>query len=128
MRWTVPVPSQSDFATFKIPTLRKLLSPLPFGRAVYLRPAELHALGDGALETCLYQLANHRPLELAGLPRDLKNQKGGMPPTPSVLADAPFWCFSAATQGLAVHSQGRMGASVRGGAAGAGGVRPELGW
>src|SRR5262245_48335336 len=33
-------------------TLRKLLSHLPFGRDVYLRPAELHALGDGALETC----------------------------------------------------------------------------
>jgi len=44
-------------------TLRKLPSHLPFGRAVYLRPAELHALGDGALETCLYPLANHRPLE-----------------------------------------------------------------
>jgi hypothetical protein len=39
----------SDFATFKIPTPCKLLSHLPFRRAVYLRPAELHALGDGAL-------------------------------------------------------------------------------
>src|SRR5262245_7989253 len=30
--------------------LRELLSYLAFDRAVYLRPAELHALGDGALE------------------------------------------------------------------------------
>src|SRR5262245_26964859 len=30
--------------------LRKLLSHLPFGRAIYLRPAELHALGDGAAD------------------------------------------------------------------------------
>ena len=29
-------------------TLRKLLSHLAFDRAVYLRPAELHALGDSA--------------------------------------------------------------------------------
>jgi hypothetical protein len=42
-----------------------LLSNLPFRRTVYLRPAELHALGDGALETCLYPLANHRPLEFS---------------------------------------------------------------
>jgi len=39
--------------------LRKLLSHLAFGRAVYLRPAEPHALGDGALETCFDSLANH---------------------------------------------------------------------
>ena len=31
--------------------LRKLLSHLAFGRVVYLRPTELHALGNGALET-----------------------------------------------------------------------------
>ena len=43
--------------------IRKPLSHLPFGRAVYLRPAELHALGDGAFETCFDPLANHRPLE-----------------------------------------------------------------
>ena len=52
MRWTVPVPIPSDLATFKIPTLRKLLSRLAFSRAVYLRPTELHALGNGALEPC----------------------------------------------------------------------------
>ena len=46
-------------------TLRKLLSHLPFYRAVDPRPAELHALSDGALETCLYPLANHRPLEFS---------------------------------------------------------------
>ena len=65
MRWTVPVPIPSDLATFNIPTpflqhtdtLRKLLSHLPFRRAVYLRPVELHGLGDGALETyfCHYE-------------------------------------------------------------------------
>src|SRR5262249_30779874 len=43
-------------------TLRKLLSDLAFDRAVYLRSAELHALSDGALETCLYPLADHCPL------------------------------------------------------------------
>ena len=32
--------------------------------AVYLRPAELHALGDGALETCFDPVADHRPLKL----------------------------------------------------------------
>src|SRR5262245_66119174 len=46
-------------------TLRKLLSHLTFGRAVDLRPAELHALGDGALESCFYSLADHRPLKLS---------------------------------------------------------------
>src|SRR5262245_1650373 len=45
--------------------LRKLLSHLPLSRAVYLRPAELHALRDGALETCFYSLADHRPLKLS---------------------------------------------------------------
>ena len=44
--------------------LRKLLSHLPFGRAIYLRPAELHALSNGARETCFDPLADHRPLEL----------------------------------------------------------------
>ena len=43
---------------------RKLLSHLPFGRAIYLRPAELHALSNGALETCFDPLSDHRPLEL----------------------------------------------------------------
>ena len=33
-------------------TLRKLPPHLAFGRAVYLRPTELHALGNGALEAC----------------------------------------------------------------------------
>ena len=46
-------------------TLRKLLSHLPFGHTVYLRPAELHALGDRALEARFYSLANHRPLEFS---------------------------------------------------------------
>jgi hypothetical protein len=45
--------------------LRKLLSYLSFSRAVYLRPAELHALGDGALETCFDPVADHRPLKLS---------------------------------------------------------------
>src|SRR5262249_18828370 len=30
----------------------RLLSHLPLGRAVYLRPAELHALRNSALQTC----------------------------------------------------------------------------
>jgi hypothetical protein len=42
--------------------LSKLLPHLAFGRAVDLRPAELHALSDGALETCFDSLANHGPL------------------------------------------------------------------
>src|SRR5262249_50276856 len=66
MRCTVPVPSPSDLATFKMPTpLRKLLSHLAFGCAVDLRSAELHALGDGTLEPCFDPLADHRPLKLS---------------------------------------------------------------
>ena len=45
--------------------LRKLVSHLAFDRAVYLRPAELHALGDSALETCFDPLANHRALKFS---------------------------------------------------------------
>jgi len=41
-------------------TLRTLLPHFPFGRAVYLRPTELHALGKGSL-------ANHAPLILDDL-------------------------------------------------------------
>src|SRR5262249_26029896 len=62
MRCTVPVPMPSDLATLKIPT--------PFASccrtfrsvalSIFGRP---NALGDGALETCLYPFANHRPLE-----------------------------------------------------------------
>jgi hypothetical protein len=60
MRRTVPVPVPSDLATFKIThALRKLLSDLSLGRAVYLRPPELHALGDRALEP----VADHRQLK-----------------------------------------------------------------
>jgi len=44
---------------------RKLLSHLPFGRAIYLRSAELHALGDGALETCFDPLSDHGPLKFS---------------------------------------------------------------
>ena len=44
--------------------LRKLLSHLAFGCAVDLRSAELHALSNGALETCFDPLSDHRPLEL----------------------------------------------------------------
>jgi len=40
--------------------LPKLLLHLAFGRAVYLRPTELHALGNGSL-------ANHAPLILDDL-------------------------------------------------------------
>ncbi len=46
-------------------TLRKPLSHLAFSRAVYLRPTELHALGDGALEACFDALANHTPLKFS---------------------------------------------------------------
>ena len=35
------------------------------GRAVDLRSAELHALSDGALETCFDPLADYRPLKLS---------------------------------------------------------------
>src|SRR6516162_3894973 len=45
--------------------LRKLLSHLPFGRAIYLRPAELHALSNAALEPCFDPLPDHRPLKLS---------------------------------------------------------------
>ena len=46
-------------------TLRKLLPHLPFGRAVYLRSAEFHALSDGALEAGFDSLANHCALKLS---------------------------------------------------------------
>jgi hypothetical protein len=59
--------------------LRKLLSNLPFRRTVYLRPAKLHALCDGALEACFDALANHRPLRQRRLndirPRVLRSAK-----------------------------------------------------
>jgi hypothetical protein len=64
MRRTVPVPIPSNLATFQdTRAISKLLSHLPFGRAVYLRPAELHALSNRALEACFDSLANHRPLK-----------------------------------------------------------------
>jgi len=45
--------------------LRKLVSHLAFGCAVDLRSAELHALGDGALETCFDPLSDHGPLKFS---------------------------------------------------------------
>ena len=66
IRWTVPVPMPSDLATFKIPTpFASCFRTLAFGRAVYLRPTELHALGNGALEACFDSLANHAPLKFS---------------------------------------------------------------
>src|SRR4029077_11514372 len=55
-------------------TPRKLLSHLAFGRSVYLRAAELHALSDGALEACFDPLANHRPLKFGKGAGYLKNE------------------------------------------------------
>jgi hypothetical protein len=46
-------------------SLRKLPSQLPFSRAVYLRPPELHALSNSSLESGLDPLPNHRALELS---------------------------------------------------------------
>src|SRR5215831_9200502 len=54
--------------------LRKLMSNLPFGRTIYLRPAQLHALGNGALEARFDALANHRPLELSEGAGDLEDE------------------------------------------------------
>src|SRR6516164_4904270 len=45
-------------------TFRKLPSHLPLGCAVDLRSAELHALGERALEPSFDALADHRPLKL----------------------------------------------------------------
>jgi hypothetical protein len=47
-------------ATFKIPVP---FASCTFGRAVYLRSAELHALGDGALETRFHALSDHAAFE-----------------------------------------------------------------
>src|SRR5215471_17212154 len=44
---------------------RKLVSHLPFSRAVYLRAAELHALSNRALEAGFDSLADHRSLKLS---------------------------------------------------------------
>jgi hypothetical protein len=62
----------SDLATFKIPTpfascfrtLRSIVLSI-FG------PAELHALGDSALEPCFDALANHRPFKFSERASDL---------------------------------------------------------
>jgi len=56
MRCTVPVPSPSDFASLKLAAFR-----LPFGRAVYLRTVELHALGHGALKPAITIRCGARP-------------------------------------------------------------------
>src|SRR6516164_4667527 len=53
---------------------RKLVSHLPLGRAVDLRSAELHALSDGALETCFDPLTDHRPLKLSKGAGQLENE------------------------------------------------------
>jgi hypothetical protein len=60
MRWSVPVPMPRALATLKIPTPFASCF-LAFGRAVYLRPAELHALGDSALEAWCRSKNGHRP-------------------------------------------------------------------
>src|SRR5262249_46296425 len=44
--------SRATWLPSRYPYLSKLLSHLPFGRAVYLRPGELHALRNSALQTC----------------------------------------------------------------------------
>ena len=49
-------------------------SHLAFGRAVYLRPAELHALGDGALEARFNSLPNLGPLKFSKGACYLKNE------------------------------------------------------
>src|SRR5262245_12350988 len=54
--------------------LRKLLSHLAFGHAVYLRPAELHALSNGALEAGFDSLANHCALEFSKGASYLENE------------------------------------------------------
>src|SRR5262245_51821801 len=54
--------------------LRKLLSNLPFYRTVYLRPAELHALSNRALEAGFDPLANHCALKLSERAGDLENE------------------------------------------------------
>ena len=69
MRWTERLGDLQDTHA-----LRKLLSHLAFGRAVYLRPTELHALGDGALETCFDSLANHGPLKFSKGASNLENE------------------------------------------------------
>src|SRR5262245_830458 len=58
-------PNPERLGNLQDTALRKLLTYLPFGRAVYLRPSELHALGDGALEARFDRLADHRPLKLS---------------------------------------------------------------
>jgi hypothetical protein len=63
MRWAVPVPMPSDLQDAY--TFRKLLSHLPLGRAVDLRPAQLHALSNRSLEAGFDSLADHRPLQLS---------------------------------------------------------------
>jgi hypothetical protein len=65
MRWTVPVPIPEGRSHLQdTHAFRKLVSHLPFGRTIYLVPAEFHALRYRALETCFDSWADHRPLEL----------------------------------------------------------------
>src|SRR5215467_693930 len=54
--------------------LRKLLSNLPFRHTVYLRPTELHALSNRALEAGFDSLANHCALKLSEGAGDLENE------------------------------------------------------
>ena len=75
MRWTVPVPIPSDLASFKIPTpFASCFRTFRSMRDVYLRSAEIHALGLGALETCFYSSSDQAPLKLSKGAGQLENQ------------------------------------------------------
>src|SRR5262249_56038316 len=88
MRCTVPVPMPSDFATSKMPTpLRKILSHLPLGLAVDLRPAELHALSNRSLEARQFiaqaaRLGSRAAFVRGGATCGLSNPLGSPPPEP----------------------------------------------
>src|SRR5262245_48975980 len=55
---------------------RKLLSNLPFGRTVYLRPAELHAVSNRTLEARFDAFANRCALKLSERAGDMQNELG----------------------------------------------------
>src|SRR5262249_9648563 len=56
-------------------TLRKPLSHLPFGRAVYFRPGRAYAMSDGALSCA--PLSSNGPISYSLPP--LSGQRAGMP-------------------------------------------------
>src|SRR5262245_20845625 len=114
MRCTVPVPMPSDFATSEMPTpLRKILSHLPLGLAVDLRPAELHALSNRSLEARQFiaqaaRLGSRAAFVRGGATCGLSNQVG----SPAAESPSRRKALTAASRPYTSHDLG-PGATCR---------------